>query len=284
MEGTDHAQASDAAQAKLWNGPAGHAWVESQQLLDALFAPVEVVLTQAVAARSARRVLDVGCGTGATTLAIARVVGAGGACIGADVSEPMIALARARAERESAPPSFVRADVQSYAFEPAVFDMIVSRFGVMFFDDSVAAFRNLRRASAQGGELCCVAWRGPEENPFMVTAERAAAPLMPDLPARRTDGPGQFAFADPEHVRRMLAESGWSEIDIEPYDFTCRMSESSLEQYVTRHGPVGLALHALDGPTRTRVIEALRAAFAPFVHGGEARFTAACWRVSARAR
>jgi SAM-dependent methyltransferase len=283
MESNERSMPTDAAQAKLWNGPAGQAWVEGQQLLDALLAPVEVLLAQEVAARAAHRVLDVGCGTGATTLAMARVLGESGACIGADISEPMIALARTRAERERNPPSFVRADAQSYAFEPGCFDMIVSRFGVMFFDDSIVAFRNLRRAAASDAELCFVAWRGPEDNPFMITAERAAAPLLPDLPARRPEGPGQFAFADPAHVRRLLEGSGWSEVEIQPYDFECRMSQAALEQYVTRHGPVGLALHNVDEPTRARVIQALRAAFAPFVHGAEARFTAACWKVTARA-
>ena len=143
-----------------------------------------------------RRVLDVGCGTGSTTLAVARLLGAKGRCTGIDISEPMIAAARARAEREGTPASFIRADAQTHAFEPASFDMIISRFGVMFFDDSVRAFANLRRAARDDAELRFIAWRSAAENPFMTTAERAAAPLLPNLPARRPDAPGQFAFAD----------------------------------------------------------------------------------------
>ena len=146
------------------------------------------------------RVLDVGCGTGSTTLAVARRLGAKGRCIGIDISEPMIAAARARAEREGTPASFIRADAQTHAFEPASFDMIISRFGVMFFDDSVRAFANLRRAAKQTPSLRFIAWRSAAENPFMTTAERAAAPLLPNLPARRPDAPGQFAFADRDRV------------------------------------------------------------------------------------
>src|SRR4051794_37165089 len=103
-------------QSTLWNGPAGRAWVEAQQSLDQMFQPIEDLLVEAVAAGSGRRVLDVGCGTGSTTLAVARRLGAKGRCIGIDISAPMIAAARARAEREGAPASFICANAQTHAF------------------------------------------------------------------------------------------------------------------------------------------------------------------------
>jgi SAM-dependent methyltransferase len=270
-------------QTKLWNGLAGHAWVEAQELLDQMFKPFEDLLVEAVSAGAGRRVLDVGCGTGSTTLAAARRLGAQGRCIGIDISDPMITAAQARAEREGTPAGFIRADAQTHAFEPASFDMIISRFGVMFFDDPVRAFANLRRASADDAELRFIAWRSPSENPFMTTAERAAAPLLPNIPARRPDAPGQFAFADPRRVHRILEESGWGGIDIRPIDVACTLPEKELVRYLTRLGPLGLILHEADDRTRTQVIETVRAAFDPYVHGAEVRFTAACWRVSARA-
>jgi SAM-dependent methyltransferase len=268
-------------QTKLWNGPAGHAWVEAQELLDPMFKPLEDLLVEAVSARAGRRVLDIGCGTGSTTLAVARLVGARGRCTGVDISEPMITAARARAEREGTLADFIRADAQTHAFEPASFDMIISRFGVMFFDDSVQAFANLRRASEDGAGLRFIAWRSPSENPFMTTAERAAAPLLPNLPARRPDAPGQFAFADPRRVSGVLEESGWAGIDIRPIDVACTLPEKELVRYLTRLGPLGLVLHEADDRTRAQVIETVRAAFEPYVHGAEVRYTAACWRVSA---
>jgi ubiquinone/menaquinone biosynthesis C-methylase UbiE len=270
-------------QTKLWNGLAGHAWVEAQELLDQMFKPLEELLVEAVSAGAGREVLDIGCGTGSTTLAVARLLGAKGRCIGIDISEPMITAARARAERESTPASFILANAQNHAFEPAVFDMIISRFGVMFFDDFVQAFANLRRAARDNAQLRCVAWRSPSENPFMTTAERAAAPLLPNIPARRPDAPGQFAFADQRRVSRILEESGWAEIDIRPIDVACTMPEKELVRYLARFGPLGQVLHEADERTRTQVIETVRAAFEPYVHGAEVRFTAACWLVSARA-
>ncbi|RKH29942.1 class I SAM-dependent methyltransferase [Corallococcus sp. AB030] len=270
-------------QTKLWNGTAGHAWVEAQAVLDGMFKPIEDLLAEAVVTSSARQVLDVGCGTGSTTLAVARRLGTKGHCTGIDISEPMLAAARARAEQEGTPARFIRANAQLHAFEPASFDMIISRFGVMFFEDPVRAFANLRHAATNNAEFLAIAWRSPSENPFMTTAERAAAPLVSNIPARRPDAPGQFAFADSNRVHRILEESGWAGIDIQPIDVTCTLPEKELVNYLTRFGLLSRVLQDADDRTRTHVIETVRAAFEPFVHGAEVRYTAACWKVEARA-
>lgn len=270
-------------QKTLWNGPSGRAWAETQEVLDAMFKPFEDLLVEAVSAGSVRQVLDVGCGTGSTTLAAARQLGAQGRCVGIDISEPMLTVARARAEREGTPARFILANAQDHAFEPASFDRIISRFGVMFFDDPVRAFTNLRRAARDNAELRFIAWRGPSDNPFMTTAERAAAPLLPTLPARQPDAPGQFAFADARRVHRILDESGWTDIGIQPLDVVCTLPEKELVRYLTRFGLLGRVLHEVDDRTRTHVIETVRAAFEPYMHGAEVRYTAACWTVGARA-
>ncbi|MDK1348849.1 methyltransferase domain-containing protein [Streptomyces sp. 378] len=276
----DASRTSHDEQAARWNGPAGHAWVDLQGLLNEMFRPWEELLVDTVAAEHAASVLDVGCGTGSVTRAVARRVGH---CVGVDLSGPMIETARAHAEREGVPASFIQADAQEHAFEPAAFDAVVSRFGVMFFSDPVRAFGNLRSTVSDGAALRCVVWRGPEENPFMTTAERAAAPFLPELPARQPDQPGQFAFADPERVHRILAESGWAGIDIQPVDAVCALPEQDLVTYFTRLGPLGTVLPGADERTRAEIVEVVRPAFDPFVQGAEVRYTAACWMVSARA-
>jgi SAM-dependent methyltransferase len=269
-------------QKALWNGVVGNAWVEAQTFLDPLFEPFEERLVDEVVAASARRVLDVGCGTGSTTVAIARRLGPEGVCVGVDLSQPMIAAAKARAQRDGVTASFVCADAAAHAFEAASFDMIVSRFGVMFFDDPVAAFQNLRRAARPDAPLRLIVWRSAADNPFMTTAERAAASIVPNLPARSPDGPGQFAFADPSRVRGILEASGWVAIDIAPMDVVRTFPAAELVPNMTRLGPLGRVFHELDEPTRKRVIDGVRSAFDPYVHDHEVRFEAACWMIGAR--
>ena len=274
---------ADGEQRDLWNGVVGRAWVDEQRTIDGVLQPFEDLLVDAVSAGSALRVLDIGCGTGSTTLAMARRVGADGHCIGIDISEPMIALARERAAAEQSSAEFVCADAQTHAFEPAQFHRLISRFGVMFFDDPVRAFVNLRRAACDDAELQATAWRSGAENPFMTTAERAAAPLLPNLPPRQAGAPGQCSFAQPEHVDGILRSSGWAEIAITPLDVPCSLPRSDLRRYVARLGPVGRVLHDTAEPLRTRVIEAVVAAFEPYVHGDAVRFVAAGWMIEARA-
>lgn len=270
-------------QAKLWNGTSGQAWVEAQPVLDGMFKPLTDRLIGEFPERWAGQVLDIGCGTGGTTLAIARALGPRCRCVGIDISEPLIAAARDRARREGIAANYIRADAQTHEFEPASVDALVSRFGVMFFGDPVGAFANLRRAARRQALLRLIAWRGPEENPFMTTAERAAAPFLPNIPARQPNEPGQFAFAARGRVTSMLELSGWSDIDLQPVDVTCTLAEEQLVRYISRFGPLGRVLPGTDDGTRARIVATVRAAFDPYVQGAEVRFTAACWMVRAHA-
>jgi len=276
------APSTNADQTALWNGPGGRAWVDTQAALEQMFKPFEDLIAEAVGRASALHVLDIGCGTGSTTLAAARQLGAGGSALGIDISAPMLAAAQARAEQEGLPVTFLCADAQTHRFEPASVDLIVSRFGVMFFDDPVHAFANLRQAVRDGGVLTCIAWRSPAENPFMTTAERAAASLLPALPPRQPGAPGQFAFADRQRVQSILEAAGWSNVDIQPIDVTCSLPREGLVRYFTRLGPVGLALQDADETMRSKVVAALHSAFEPYVRGDVAQFTAACWTIRAR--
>ena len=196
---------------------AGRAWVETQEILDQLFKtvgrPARRSSSRRIRKPGARRRLRHGQHD-ARRRAAARSEGPlhRHRHIGADDRRrpgPR-RTGSARRQASSAPTR------RSTPFEPASFDMIISRFGVMFFEDSVRAFANLRRAATDDADIRLIAWRSAAENPFMTTAERAAAPLLPNLPARRPDAPGQFAFADRRRVHTILEESGWAEIDIRP--------------------------------------------------------------------
>lgn len=280
MEGK---QGVDSPQGRLWNGPKGLVWVELQSLLDQVFKPLEDLLMEGVQAGMPDRLLDVGCGTGSTTLAAARILGGRRRCIGIDISEPMIAAAQSRARRQHSSAAFVCADAQRHVFDPAGFDAIISRIGVMFFENPPGAFANLRRAARANATLSFVAWRSPAENPFMTAAERATAALLPDLPPRRPGAPGQFAFAEEAHIRKVLAPGGWDRVEVHSVDLPCRLPEKDLILLITRMGPLGDLLQEADIDDRARVIETARAAFDSYVRGTEVHFTSACWLVTAHA-
>lgn len=276
------APAVTPTQQELWNGPAAHAWIGAQRILDEMFAPIATLLAQAVPQGADWNVLDVGCGTGATTLAVAQRLAPAGRATGIDLSAPMIEVARERATTAGLPIDFIAGDAGQPPLSPGSIDYFISRFGVMFFDDPAAAFTRLHGIACSGGTLHAIAWCGADENPFMTTAERTAAPLL-TLPARAAGGPGQFAFADADKVRSILHAAGWRDVAITALDVPCSFARADLRTYLGLLGPVGIALRddALEDAMRARVLDTLEAAFAPFVQGEQVRYTAACWAITA---
>ncbi len=170
-------------------------------------------------------------------------------------------------------PLFVCADAQTYGFDAAAFDMIISRFGVMFFDDPVRALANLGGVASGGAGLCCIAWRIPAEDPCMTVA---VEPLLPGVSRRVPDGPGQFEFADRARVESIPAESGWCDIDMAPINVPCAFPAPALRPYLGRLGPVGRALQRAHERTWAKLIEPIRPAFDPCRQGTDGRFKAAC--------
>lgn len=277
-------EAPNRDQAALWNDAAGKTWVEMQDVLDRMLQPFADRLAADAFPGEGGWVLDIGCGAGATTLAMARLLGPKGLCLGVDISGPLVEAAKARAEAEGLEQAgFVEADAQGYRFDPGVFDAVISRFGVMFFDDPEAAFANIRKGVRPGGRLTFVAWRSPMENPFMIAAVQAAAPFLPAMTPPDPNAPGQFAFADDAKVRRILKAAGWGKVDVAPLDVPSEVAEADLMAYVTKLGPAGLALRDADEDLKARVAEALETAFRPYLQDGAARFTSACWLVTASA-
>lgn len=203
---------------RFWNEEGGQAWVANAARFDAQLAPFGDAVLAAAALQAGQRVLDVGCGNGALTRAAAQAVQPGGAVTGVDVSEPMLALASSQISPE-APCEFVRADAQTddlAAHGP--FDHLISRFGVMFFDDPVAAFVNLRAAAKPEGRLTFVCWQDFLHNPWMLEPMAAALQHLPPPPVLEPDAPGPWAFGDPDRVRGILGDAGWSDVELQPLE------------------------------------------------------------------
>lgn len=274
------ASTSPVDQNTLWNGPGGQIWVEQQAILDGLFQPMADLLA-AELPQAVTQLLDIGCGTGASLLAAAAARPAAH-CMGLDISAPMLALARRRAEAAGRAADFILADAQRHPLPSAHFDWIQSRLGVMFFDNTEAAFANLRRAARPRAGLHFIAWRSAEENTFMTTAERAIGDAL-DLPPRMPGAPGQFAFADGERVQRLLQAAGWNDVEVTAVDLPCSLARDDLPTYVGQLGPLGMALRTLPDERAHLLLSRALAAFAPFIEGDRVRVDAACWQVRARA-
>ncbi len=273
------ASGANAAQIEFWNGEAANAWVENQAQLDRLLAPLSAAIIARAAVRNSEHVLDVGCGCGQTSLEIAQ---AGARVTGIDISAAMLDSARARVAGLNGS-DFVLADAATQAFsEP--FDLVFSRFGVMFFADPVAAFANLRRALKPTGRLAFLCWQGVKFNPWMAVPMAAARPHLPEGEAPPDPrAPGPFAFADAEYVRTVMQQAGFQNVAIEGAQAQLALGSDVDEavNFVGRVGPLSRPLAQVDAQVRKRAMTAVRETLARHAEGGVVRLGASCWIVTA---
>jgi len=273
-----------AQQIAFWDGPGGARWVAEQARMEAMLAPVgEAVLARA-AARLGEAVLDVGCGFGTTTAALARAVGPEGRVIGLDVSTPMLERARARFA-DLSQIQWILADAATHRFASASVDLVFSRFGVMFFGDPAAAFANLRRALAPDGRLVFACWRGIEENPWLQVPARAIATHLPPLPRPGPDDPGMLSFGDPARVTRILSQAGFATPRFTKFDLTIDLGagnglDDATEQVLSMR-PASEALPNQPEAVRAAAAASARAALAPYAVGNTVGLQGAVWLVEA---
>ncbi|MEY4255463.1 MAG: hypothetical protein RLZZ141_690, partial [Pseudomonadota bacterium] len=246
---------ANAAQIEYWNKTAGQTWVQYQDQLDRQIEPLGLEGIKVLNPSIGERILDVGCGCGQTTLTLAEQVGPTGAVTGVDISAPMLEVARARpASQGTAHPTFLECDAQIAELGEAVYDAIFSRFGVMFFSDPVAAFKNMRRALKPHGRLTFVCWRPFQDNLWMRLPMEAARPFLAPPTPSDPAAPGPFAFADADRVQSILGLAGFSEISLQPFDLA--IGGSPLDQTVAltfRVGPLASALR--EQPELKPVVE-----------------------------
>jgi SAM-dependent methyltransferase len=276
----------NADQIAYWNGPGGQHWTDRQQVQDVLLAPVSDILIDRARAKAGERIIDVGCGCGATTIALAQKVGTSGHVFGVDISAPMLARARQVAPA-GLPVDFVLADATVYPFDPASFDVLVSRFGVMFFAQPALSFANMRKALRPSGRLAFACWREPRDNPWLMTPLQAAYKHVPKLPQLGPEDPGPFSFAAEQRVHRILGEAGFSRVAMEPCNLTLDVAvgrgldaavESALEI-----GPASRALEGQPSDLRVAATKSIREALAPFAKGNTVPLAASIWIVTASA-
>lgn len=271
-----------------WNGDSGDRWAANLARLDVMLEDFGNAAIIAADVRSGEHVLDIGCGSGTSTFALAGRVGPGGAVLGVDISEQLVELARIAAPA-GAPVEFRCADAATALLPAASFDLLFSRFGVMFFDDPVAAFRHMRGALKPGGRLAFVCWRGAQENDW-VRLPMAAIRDIVQPPSADPDAPGPFAFGDRDRLEGILAAAGFAAIDIAPFDTTISYGRGETREQAIddaldmafQVGPLSRALADRPDDIRNRAAAAVRAAFAARPGETSILIDGAAWVVTAR--
>lgn len=280
--------AQNTYQVADWNGPSGERWVANQARLDAMLAVFGDAAIETAAPRAGERVLDVGCGAGASSLALAARVGAKGEVLGVDISEPLIERACALMPKE-APVVFQVADAGSAPLPESAFDILFSRFGVMFFDDPVPAFAHMRRALRPGGRLAFVCWRGAAENDWVRLPMSAIRDIIPPPAPPDPEAPGPFSFGDRDRVARILTAAGYSDITIAPFDDSIPFGQGATRdaaiddavEMAFEVGPLSRALADQPDDIRARASAAVRAAFAGRPGERSVMIDGAAWIVAA---
>lgn len=276
--------AANADQVAFWNGRAGERWASQQAIQDTIFIPVTELLIEHAKPQAGERVIDVGCGCGDTSVAFAKRVGPSGRVLGVDISAQMLARARDVAPA-NLPVEFALADATTYPFPEGAADLLVSRFGVMFFAEPARSFANLRKGMRRGGRLTFICWRGPRENPWLMVPLQAVYRHVPRMAPVGPEDPGPFAFASSERVERILGDAGFADIRIAPHDLSLDIAagggfESAVETAVII-GPANRALEDAAPDARAAAIEAVRHDLEPFAKGNGVWLGGAIWIVSA---
>jgi SAM-dependent methyltransferase len=281
---TGHEENAD--QIAYWNGAGGLRWAQRQPVQDVLLQPIADLIIDRAKIRSGERVLDVGCGSGSTTFAFAKAVGPSGHVMGIDISAPMLERAR-EVTPPGTPVEFALADATIHPFVPESFDLLASRFGVMFFADPALSFANLRKAMRRTGRLAFACWREARSNPFFMVPLQAAYQHVPKMPQVGPDEPGPFAFASEERVKRILAAAGFSDVAMEPVDLALDVAiGGGLEAAVKSAVEIGPAARAMTDQapeTVAAATQSIREALRPLVKGQTVLLDAAIWIVTARA-
>ena len=258
--------ADNSEQIAEWNGALGERWVAMRQEIERFVVPFGNAALRGAAPQSGERAIDIGCGCGDTAIEIARMVGAAGAVLGIDVSQPMLAVARSRgALANCAHLTFRDADASEAAL-PSNTDLLFSRFGVMFFSQPAAAFSHLRKSLLAGGRCVFVCWRAPRDNPWAMTPLSAARAAMGITPAPADpDAPGPFAFADEQRLRTILSGAGFGNVDVQRFDAAIFLGATprSAAESVVQVGPVSRLVREVGAEHLPIILDAVERALAP---------------------
>jgi SAM-dependent methyltransferase len=279
---TDHTV--NVEQAEEWDGREGDHWVQHADRYDALSQRITPHLMEAAAVAAADRVLDVGCGCGLTTKSAARAASSG-SVLGIDMSAAMLQEAERRTRAEGlANVRFEKGDVQVRAFSPAEFDLAISKFGVMFFEDPVVAFANIASAIRPGGRFVFLCWQDLARNDWVMVPAGGALSYVPFPDLGPEGAPGPFSLADPDRIRRVLTDAGFKEIEISEITEQLCLGDNAADatEFLQGTGMARLLLENVDADTERKAIDAVREALEVHAQPEGIWLGSAAWLVAAR--
>jgi SAM-dependent methyltransferase len=282
---------SNTLQKEMWNGRAGESWVRHNSLLEQLLAEPGRECMNLLPRTPAMQILDVGCGCGNQTLELAARLDASSTVIGVDISEPMLGLARelkaANDNALSAEVQFALGDASEPLFDEASFDAIYSRFGVMFFDEPVAAFSALRNSLKPRGKLGFVCWREPKLNPFFNAPMEAALTVLPAPAPSAPGAPGPFGLADDNVIQTTLRLAGFKDVSVAPLNLTLSVGAETpfdaVFEELIQIGPAAALIAQSNPSLKEKAREAVYNRLSDFYASGQGvSFDANFWLVTAR--
>ncbi|MEP6391784.1 MAG: class I SAM-dependent methyltransferase [Halioglobus sp.] len=279
---------TNAEQIEYWNGDAGRRWAEEDDTMAQLLRPISEALIAYAKLDGCRSALDIGCGGGSQSVMLADELGEGACVTGVDISQPMLAVAEGKAAAPGhgrAAMDFVQADAATYEFVAGKFDLIFSRFGVMFFDDPVSAFTNIRTALQPGGRVVFCCWQPVKANDWTRIPLQAALQHVPAPAQADPDAPGPFAFSNPERVHDILQSSSFTDISVEPYSTSLHFGKTSTLAQSVRElamiGPVSRLLVGQEAAVLEKVFGSMEDVLSPHYRDGTLSLTGAVWFVTA---
>jgi ubiquinone/menaquinone biosynthesis C-methylase UbiE len=278
----------NAREVEWWNSAQTRAWAEEHEAIDRLFAGLTQVALNLAAPQLGERVIDIGCGSGTTVLELASRVGSSGYVLGADVSKPSVEKARERIVAAGVRQAeLTLCDVSTHIFPANCFDLVFSRFGVMFFAEPVATFTNIRKAMKPDARLALAVFRTPQENKWATAPLAAVRHILPPITPPGPEEPGEFSWADAARVHRILESAGFQDVSLTPHDPVMPLAErgaaAEAASFMFRVGPVVRAMSDASEQQRKEVRAALEAFFRSHEGPQGIVLAGAIWIVTARA-
>ena len=273
-------------QREFWSGKGGDVWVEKQNAMDVMLEPLGVAALSKLPEDLGEHILDIGCGCGSTTLSIAGNLSKNSKITGVDISEPMLDQARKlAAEKNLTNADFQVMDIQTELKKENIYSAAYSRFGVMFFEAPVPAFKNIYRSLQQGAKFSFVCWQSPQLNPWQALSIQVIKKFV-DLPSPLPRSPGPFAFAEKDYLESIMVDSGFKDIAIESHEqqitmFVGKSLQEASNDYLSINPVVTAMLEESSPEVKDDISSALQELFKEYSDGNGLHFPSATWLVTA---